>query len=222
MAYKNLQDLVTEVLSIVGLVSGTAVQTYTEPQVKRAIQNQFDMIFMKRFWEWLSGWDTFTLSGSGGILNTNVTFKAYEDVKEIRISGTNRLVGRPAGREHLHVTGSTPLYFTPIRYGDSNFSTRVIKFWPVTATGDVDIYSRTKPDPFVQNTDIVPFPSHVIAQAAAWDLLDSDGINPPAAQKAQLLFDTSYQDLMTALSEGGIGLGSRTAHVPLTVRTLPS
>jgi hypothetical protein len=92
-----------------------------------------------------------------------------------------------------------------------------LKFWPITATGDVVIHGRTKPADFVP-TGTVPFPDVVMSQAAAWHLLDNDGINPTAAAKAQLLFETSYRDLIAAVNEDVIGHGGGRASAPITIR----
>lgn len=219
--FKTVQQLTADAYGVVGLVTGTSVQTYTEPLVEKSIQLMFDMLYRKRFWEWLTDWHTFTLSGSGGLINADIddTIKSFIDVEAIYISGTDRRVVRPIDREHLRVTGSYPIYYTPLPWNNANAVKRVLKFWPVGATGDVDIRARTKPDDFTP-TDTVPFPSDIIAQAAAWNLLDNDGINPTAAQKAQALFDVSYQDLIASLSEDVIGHGGGRSNVPLTIRTL--
>lgn len=221
MTFRNFSELKQDVLAVVGLVTGTSVQTYSEPLVGTSVQLMFDMLFRKRFWEWMTDWHTFTLAGSGGIVNADIDdiVKSFLDVEMVYVNDTDRRIVRPIDREHLRVTGSHPLYYTPLPWTDTNATKRVLKFWPIAATGAVDIRARTKPDNFT-GTDTVPFPSDVIAQAAAWNLLDTDGINPTAAQKAQALFDISYQDLIANLSEDVIGHGGGRSHVPLTIRTI--
>lgn len=219
--FKTLSDLTQDVIKNVGLVTGTGVQTYTEPLVKQSIQRQFDLLFRKRFWEWMSDWTTVTPDGTTGLITGDLSsvIKFIADIKIIIISGENRRVVPPVDREHLFVSGSAPLYYTPLKFTHTDYVTKLLKFWPITATSPVDIYARTKPIDFI-DTDTVPFPADVIAHAAAWDLLDSDGINPTAAQKEQALFDISYRDLIDSLSSDAIGHGGHPSNVPLTIRTL--
>lgn len=221
MSYKTLEQITQDVIKNVGLVSGTAVQNYTEPNIEASVRRMFDMLFRKRFWEWLTDWHTFTLDGTTGLFTTSTVnlFDAYEDIESVVEADSGRQILPPEGREHTRVNGSHALYYTPLPWNHASALTRVLQFWPIAATGDVVVRARTKPLSFI-NTDIVPFPSDVIAHAATWDLLDSDGINPPAAQKAQALFDLTYRDLVTTLSNRPIGHGGGRSRVPLTIRTI--
>src|SRR5882672_9387560 len=136
MAFKTVNQLTQSVISLVGLVTGTGVQTYTEPQVRAAIQAQFDMLFIKRYWEWLTDFYSFTLDGATGIVTTNISTYAADptDIACIYIKDTDRRVVHPIDREHLRVTGSNPLYYTPLPWTDTLAATRLLKFWPITAT----------------------------------------------------------------------------------------
>jgi hypothetical protein len=221
MAFKTMGDITQSVLNLVGLVSGSGVQLYTEPQVRTAIQLQFDSLYIKRFWEWMTDWHTVTLSGTGGLVTGSMaTFLGeYQDIDSIYVSATERRVVPPRDREHMRVSGSNPLYYTPLMWDGSDVTAKVIKFWPPEAVGSVDIRCRTKPGSFVP-ASVVPFPSVVMEPAAAWHLLDNDGINPTAAQKAQLLYETAYRDVIANASNDVIGFGGARTHVPVTIRTL--
>lgn len=221
MAYKTLELITQDVIKNVGLVAGTGVQNYTEPNIMAAVQRMFDMLFRKRFWEWMTDWHTFTLDGVDGLFveSTAGLFTNFEDVEQCAETDNDRQIVTPSGREHLRVSGSNALYYTPLNWTHADALTKVLKFWPITATTSVDVRARTHPVDFIP-TDIVPFPSDVIAHAATWDLLDSDGINPPAAQKAQALFDITYRDLVSTISSKAIGHGGGRGRVPLTIRTI--
>lgn len=225
MAYKKASEILIDVMRDVGLVAGTAVQTYSEPLIYAGIQTIFDLIFRKRFWDHLTDWEQLTLDGVNGLFTTDIdtSCKDFNDIEQIWIEDFARRVVKPVSVEHLQVTGADALYYTPIKFTTSlatdNFFKKVIKFWPVTATNTINIRVRTKPDNFIP-TDTVPFPSDIISMGAAWKLLDSDGINPPAAQMAQQLFDLLYKDYVASLSEDVIGHGGGRVNVPLTIRTL--
>lgn len=224
MAYKTAQALMNDTLKAVGLVSGTSVQIYTEPQIYASIQTVFDMVFKKRFWDHLTDWHTVTPNGTTGLSTTDLdTFlKDHTDIEQVWAADWSRRIVRPYNTDYQLVTGAHVLYYTPIKYDSTapdNFNKKVIKFWPVSATGPVAIRCRTQPTDFTP-TDVVPFPAHIMAQAAAWNLLDSDGINPTAAAKAQQMFDLLYQDYVAADGEDVIGYGGGRTNVPVTIREL--
>lgn len=220
MAFKTARQITQAVIKLVGLVSGTGVQTYTEPQIAQAIQLQFDMLFQKRYWEWLSDWHTEPLSGVNGLLTNSIASfcSDFSDIREIYINNTDRRVVRPIDREYFRLNGSTPRYYTPLMWNDAQASTRLIKFWPNTSTGSVDIKCRTKPTTFVPD-DTVPFPDVVITNAVSWHILDNDGSNPTAASKAQTLYEVSYADLIANMGDDDIGQGSD-SYAPISIRTL--
>jgi hypothetical protein len=221
MAFKTVTQLTQSVISLVGLVTGTGVQTYTEPQIRAAIQAQFDMLFIKRFWEWMTDWHTLTLDGVTGIVTADMTTFLSDptDIESVYITDTNRRIVRPIDREHLRSTGSSPQYYTPLLWTDALVGTRFVKFWPIASTGNVDIRCRTKPVDFTE-VSTVPFPDVVMSQAVAWHLLDNDGINPTAAAKAQLLYETSYRDLIASIGEDVIGHGGARSYDDITIRTI--
>lgn len=222
--YLRARDLLIEVYKVMGLVAGTAVQTYTEPQVYQAIQSTFDLMFKKRFWDHLTDWHVVTVDGSTGLVVEDMSdfLKGWEDISQVHFADWSRAIVRPYNIDNMRVTGSDAMYWTPLKYNSAaptQFMEKVIKFWPVTATSSVAIYCRTHPGIFVPN-DIVPFDAAVLAHGAAWQALDNDGINPTAATKAQQMFDMMYIDLVAAEGEADIGYGGGRTNVPLSIRTL--
>src|SRR5690606_18795181 len=131
----------------IGLVTGTSVQTYTEPQIYDAIYDAFNMLFRKRFWEHLSDWHTFALDGVNGYLTSDLSsiVISYEDAKNFHVPDNGNIIVKPQGEEHLIVNGSHPLYYTAVKWNaaDDAFTKKVFKFWPITATGSVRFYARS-------------------------------------------------------------------------------
>lgn len=224
MAYKSAQLLMLDVQKDVGLVNGTAVQTYTEPLIYQAIQVIFDMMFRKRFWDHLTDWYERTVDGTTGLVTVDMDTicKGFEDIECIYLNDFSRQLVKPYDMRYKVVNGSAAMYYTPIVYNSASpdlFTKKIIQFWPVTATSVVAMRIRTKPADFVPQ-DIVPFPSDIIAMGAAWKLLESDGINPTAAQVSQQMYEILYSDYMTSLSEDVIGYGGGSTHAPLSIRPI--
>lgn len=215
MPFKTRTQIVQNVIKKIGLVSGTTVQTYTEPQVEVAVQDAFQMLFRKRYWEQMSDWHTFTLDGVNGKVTTDLTLicKGHEDAKQFHVPTNRNKIVVPVGMEHLDCgNGSVPLYVTPLKYTDADFLTRVFKFWPPTATGSVRMKIRTYPQDFT-NQQLVPLPADVIEWAGAWLMLETDGLNPTASNKAQSMFQIAYNDYVSSISDSEIGHGGgRNAH----------
>lgn len=210
--YKSLKDITQGVIKKIGLVSGTAVQTYTEPQINSAVQDAFYMVFRKRYWEHLSDFYTFQLDGVNGRLTTDISdiVKEWQDA-DIFYAGQNtngnRIV-KPIATEHLQQTGgSQPLFVTPLKFADPNFTTRVFQFWPKTATGPVTFRARTCPDEFSQSAKI-PFASDMMEWAAAWMMLEIDGMNPGNATKCQSMFQITYNDIVSNMNDDVVGHGA--------------
>lgn len=218
MAFYTFKQMTDAVIKEAGLVNGSAVQTYVEPQVQAAIQSIFDLLMNKpRRWEHITQWETWTLNGTTGLVTNNITVKNYEDIKEVRISNTNRKVLQSSDTAHLYATGNFPLYRTQIRWNDGNVS-KLVKFWPINATGSVDVLVSYVPDPFVKDTDIIPFNPLVVKLGALWYLLAGDGLNPGNAEKAQGLFDVAYNDYVSKLNSGDIGYGAHYDQDALVLR----
>jgi len=141
MSYKTLSQITDDVIKRIGLVSGAAVQTYTEPQIKLAVQDAFDFMFRKRFWDHLTDWYTYTLDGVNGYIVGNLTDIAAEfnDIERIHNSDQSVIV-KCENNDFLYVQNVSAQYWTPIKFTAGNnqpWQTKVIKFWPPTATGDV-------------------------------------------------------------------------------------
>lgn len=209
--FKTLTAVTQGVIKKIGLVNGTSVQTYTEPQIKVAIQDAFLMVFRKRYWEHMSDWYTATLDGATGVVTSDLSavVKSIEDIKLFYVgSSTRQRITKPENIEGEYVTGGTPLFYKPLTWKDPNFTTKVFKVLPITATGTIRFYARTCPDEF-NDTDIVPMHSDMMEWAGAWMTLETDGLNPGNANKANSLFQVAYNDIVSNLNDDAIGIGTR-------------
>lgn len=222
MSYKTVAVITQDVIKRIGLVSGTGVQRYTEPQIAVSIQDAFDFLFRKRFWDHLTDWYTFTPDGSTGVVTTDLSAIAAEatDIKDVHIAGTDRRVVQPVGNEHLLVNNSNyAIYYTPIKFSptDALWQTKVIKLWPIDCTADVTMRIRVHPGA-LNDSSTVPFPQDIIGWCAAWLMLETDGMNPANANKAQAMFDISYRDYINSIADDVIGHGGVRTREYVTIR----
>lgn len=212
MAYPTFKPIVDEVTKMMGRVSGSAVQQYTEPEIKMAVNQIFDYLWNKRHWEHLWEWRTATI-GAGGILTSDLeNIRMYSDVTVIRDADTHRTIPFPFETEHLYITGSKPLYVTVLPWHHAQAETRFFRFWPDGATGPVELYSGYRPGAFAADDDVVPMDWNLMTFGAAWYMLADDGLNPASADKYQGLFDLTYQGIVSRLNSGAIGHGSGRRH----------
>lgn len=196
MKFKTLGELVASVYNELALVSGSSVQTYTEPTVKEYIQNSFDHIFEKRFWDHLTSTTYHTLDGVGGVITDAVVGVAgAEDIKWIRKEPYTKSDKIPYFRDGVFNTDL--LAFTAIPYGDVGYSTKIVKFNPVDSAENIAIRARRRPDDFVQDEDVVPMDRLLIKHLTAALLLGVDGMNPGAQADQQSLFDDRYDTLVS-------------------------
>lgn len=207
MSYKTMEALISDVQNRIGLVTGSGFQTYSEPQIRIAVQDAFNFMFRKRFWKHLSDWYTYTLDGTTGLLTSaiNTIVAAPEDAKDFFVADTGQLIVEPVSNEHLvNLSSSSPLYRTWLPWTHASAATKMIKFWPITATGDVTFYARTHPGTF-DDVDTVPLSDDVLGWCATWLILESDGLNPAAANKARLMYEVSYKDYIASQGDDVIG-----------------
>ena len=82
--------------------------------------------------------------------------------------------------------------------------------FPESATGDIVVQYRTKPDTFV-STDEIYFDDQALILGATFDYLEDDGTNPNASQKFQLLFEARVKQLKNTFNSAPISLDPVTA-----------
>lgn len=208
MAYPRFSQIYGDTITRIGQVDGSAVQKYTEPQVKLGVNRIFNYLWDKRKWDHLWAWEIKTLDGTTGKFTAAfTTVRMPEDIGDIYISGQNTAVPYSSRTEHLAVTGSRPYYRTMLPWDDADAETKFIKLWPITATGDVEVHVGHRPDVFEGDDDIIPMDYDLMVDGATWWILEDDGSNPASVDKARLVFDQKYQNVVARLNAQPIGFG---------------
>jgi len=219
MAYPKLKELRTDITIRLGLVPGTSVQTYAEPQIDAAIFDTFEFLWGKAKWKHLWTWHKFTLNGVDGTTTedwVDITqthgITRWEDVAEVRINNARgRSVPWAVADEYNFVTGSEPLYRTPMMWDDPKLATKVVRFYPLDAVGTIAVFAGHRPTEFSDPDGIIPFDRNLMILGSVWKVFSGDGLNANAAGGAQAVFDSAFTDYLsnTAATEIGHGAGYR-------------
>ncbi len=195
--FKTVKDITDTVYHELSLVSGTNVQIYTEPLILANINISFEFLFKKRFWPHLTKTTQHSLTGTSGVITDaqidindlrDIQWIAadpyYEEDKLRFLNGTEYQTHMPNSYDIKH-------------FQDTDYSTKLIQFYPLDLALDVKIRARRKVDEFKADTDIVPFDYNCIIHLTASNILASDGYNPSAENRQNILFEQAYEDLLT-------------------------
>ena len=169
------------------------------------IQHKFDVLFDEAFWpQFTTLSETMTLDGSTGVVTIDLStkIKKFDDIGVIFPDGSNTAISEvPFLTQNTSlITGSTPT-----SYGPSTNSNKVFNIFPLTATGNIQVSYRTKPDDF-DSDDTVDFDSQALILGAVYDYLEDDGTNPAATDKAQSLFESRVQQLRNLRNSAPVAL----------------
>jgi predicted nuclease of predicted toxin-antitoxin system len=210
----TLSQLIVRTADRLSMVAGTGVQTYAEDRIAEMIQHKFDVLFDEVFWPQFLTWGTFTLDGTIGIITTDLTtlLKRYEDIRVIfpDASTTPLTKMSPLTTNPYTLSGNTPVHYESLGSTDINKTSRVFQIWPKSATGNIIVQYRTKPDTFI-STDNIDFDDQALILGAVFDYLEDDGTNPNATQKFQLLFEARIKQLKNTFNSAPISLDPVTA-----------
>jgi hypothetical protein len=210
----TLTQLITRTADRLSMVAGTGVQIYAEDRIAEMIQHKFDVLFEEVFWPQFMTWATWTLDGTLGIVTTDVTslLKRYEDIRVIYPDASTTPLTKMSAltTNPFTLSGTTPIHYEALGPTDANKASRIFQIWPKSATGDVIVQYRTKPDTFV-STDEIDFDDQALILGATFDYLEDDGTNPNATQKFQLLFEARVKQLKNSFNSAPISLDPVTA-----------
>ena len=210
----TLTELTTRVVDRLSMTAGTGVQIYAEDRIAEMIQHKFDVLFSEAFWPQFCTWYTWTLDGTLGIVTTDLTsiLKRYEDIQVIFPENSTTAITKMSAltTNPFELSGIVPIHYEALGPTSSNKTSRVFQIWPKSATDDIIVRVRTKPDTFV-GTDEIDFDDQALILGSVFDYLEDDGTNSNATQKFQLLFEARVKQLKNEFNNGPISLDPVTA-----------
>ena len=191
-------NLILDVQTELGLVAGTGVQIYTEPQIEAKILKSFNTLADMIFWPHLTKNTYHSLDGVNGLV-TDDEISGVQDVTDIEwikvspYEECNKLIylnGDP------YETVEPQIAYETLHWEDEFFNTKHIKIYPLDTSETIMIRARRKPASFPTNTSVVPLDGTMLTHYIAWQMLSIDGINPDAANVQYGLFTDRYSVLM--------------------------
>ena len=194
--------LIADVVERVSLVPGTGTQVYAEDRIAQMLQDKFDAVFSELWWPDYTRWFTRTIDGSTGLATLDLRSEGttlpssdgdgiatFLDVRAVYISTRDdALPHTPRGINPNRLTGTVARYIEGIQ------DSKLIKFWPITATSTVNIHARSHPGTF-NNASVVYMDRMLLVAGATWDYLEDDATAPGAAEKFQVAFESRLQQL---------------------------
>jgi hypothetical protein len=200
VAFPTAKDILLEVQHMIGEVAGTGVQEFSEDSTYSALRRAFGLTFTKRAWEQYLKWGRYELDGvSGKTLDVNPFGDvASPDLKDfivvLRDGEVNPLPVKSNRDNPYRYTGTSVLMWTSLPASDADFIKKRLQFYPITATGFVNVCVRVPPRVIVQDT-VLYLDRMMLEMGTAWQVLDADGSNPNAADTFKQLFDLRFRDI---------------------------
>ena len=193
--FKSVAQLIDDVLTELGLVTGSAVQTYTEPQIRKGIETAYEVMFLKRFWKHLTATTIHQLDGIVGVVtDANINIASIQDIEWIKYEPFyDTCIIKALNGEPYY--GRYDYCYDTMAWTDAQAAAKLIQFYPQDLALKVAIRARHR-STFTKDDDIVPLDFVMMKHFVASNMLATDGTNPSAEQRQNILFQQRYSDLV--------------------------
>jgi len=205
----TIRMIVDEAEKYMGEVAGPGVQAFSEDQIFDAVVRGFDRLFKRRAWEGYAKWFQLTLDGTTGVITTDSLERVrdFEDFIAVFRDGERTEMPRMPTRLNPYTltTGTRPLYWTSLQVSHADYAKRKLQFYPITATGMVNVYAKEYPlEAFMESwdwEDIMYLDQQLLMYAGAYEALAGDDLNAQAASIAQAAMEDRFKTIMGALAD---------------------
>lgn len=199
----QFDTIVQRTIKLIRQVAGSSVQTYSQPLIEDMVNQAFDFVNAKRFWDQYTRWSlTNALNGTTGIIVNSLKEAADEIITWADIEAVLPDEGSDKKLPHLpkHVnparlTGTRAMYIEGLPASHPDFATHVIQFWPKASTGNFSIRHRYRPKPIFIDDDEIHFDELMMVYAATYLYLKDDGAVPDMVDEYKTLFDIRFRDI---------------------------
>lgn len=211
----TIRQIVDDALQYVGEVAGAGTQQFSDDRMFKDAIRGFNLVFKKYHWHQYRKWFRLQLDGVLGIVSTDAFEQVidFEDFISVhRDTEDNQLPILPKSRNPYTITGTQVRFWTGLHVTDTNYVKRKLQFFPVTATGFVNVLARVYPlvPPALEWDweDTMYFDKDLLVYATAFATLIGDDLNAGAANAAKSLMEMKYDDIVKGLAGHPIPLNN--------------
>lgn len=211
---KTLQQLITDVETMLYNAAGPSVQVYSQDVLAQKINQAFDRCFHAKFWPQFLKREVRTLDGVTGKVSAPFTYiKEWGDVQSVFRPNDTRPI--PTMPESFNILGlpatAIPKFLEPA--DDATLFT----VYPLTASQQIVAVGRAMPlnTGNFALTSTVPFDYLALEYMAAWEYAVDDASNGAMAAKFQTLFDSRMKQLEDDAFDNIVMLSPRSDTIPL-------
>ena len=196
----TVADITDDVVKRLHQVSGTSVQTYSEPVIEELVVDTFNLLHAKEWWPEYMRWSSQDLDGSTGVIDTDILtspeFASFGDIRGVWLDGENDPIPRLSEHENPYeYSGTRPLFLEALAASATNQSTRLFRVWPLASTGTLYIHHRFRTRERLQSTDDVYLDRDLLMYGAVAAYLADDGSMPDMLDRYERKFDVRYRDI---------------------------
>jgi hypothetical protein len=199
----TIRQIVDDTLALIGEVEGSGSQVYSEDQLALTAGRSFNLLIKKYAWEQYREWSTHTLDGVDGLVDADAfsTVRDFEDFLAVHRGGQAATV--PVLPKTLNpnvLSGSSVLYWSSLPVTNANYATRRLQFWPMEATGTINVLTRVYPTtPFDWDT-VLDLDRDMLVYGTSYMATIGDDLNPNAANTFRDLMEMRFTDIMAGIS----------------------
>lgn len=201
MAFKTIDDAITQVARNMSLVNGQGMTPYSDDAVIAYLAQAHDMIAKKSEWDEMVIWRTRALDGVSGRITTLIPNTDADDWKSI-IRIYHDATQTPLARlsSYANPLTSTLLYgYKGMAPEEDNPGAAtgkyLVTFYPLTLAGNV-LFQIARTIDFTSRDTILPIDWWWHVNLASWLFACDDGTNPTQISKFERLMQDSEDTIM--------------------------
>lgn len=200
MQYKTLSQLVQEVITSLSMYAGTSTQLYAEDRIAAMLVRLFNKLFEMQFWSENTHWFKYELTGINGVCKEDVSrdianiHDIYSITSSVNLKKSLRKLQQSTNP--FEIKGNLPVYYT-----NTQEPNKVFAVVPYTATGNVYVQARVRPQKIDINT-VIPFDPDVLVLGVCWEYCADDGNSSSQIQKFQQLYQERLKILQNKENSG--------------------
>lgn len=196
----TFENLIDRCIVRLGQVSGIGTQLITEPQIAALIQDTFDLVWPEAWWLEYRVRMERTLDAAAGLTTVDINdttttpyISDFNDVHSVWLDDDDDPIPQVNTWHNIPVSGTKIMCYEAVNPAGTNAG-KLLQFYPITATGTVDIFGRQKPTDFVSG-DTIYLDTLLLQYGVLHSYMEDEATSPGKTQELQIKFDTRLKQL---------------------------